>query len=141
MSLLSAIKGKKKKSSGNSKVSLKALWDRYDPKTIGLNMGGDRGHDSGLTHDSYEFLVDALGSEAESRFTSAVGLIEDVFDTRLPSELEPVQAALNRMLEQLHQLLAREQRFIADAAHELRTPLAVLKIHAENAMQAAHALD
>jgi len=55
----------------------------------------------------------------------------------LPSELEPVQAALNRMLEQLHQLLAREQRFIADAAHELRTPLAVLKIHAENAMQAA----
>lgn len=54
----------------------------------------------------------------------------------LPSELEPVQAALNRMLEQLHQLLAREQRFIADAAHELRTPLAVLKIHAENAMQA-----
>lgn len=55
----------------------------------------------------------------------------------LPQELEPVQAALNRMLEQLHQLLAREQRFIADAAHELRTPLAVLKIHAENAMQAA----
>ncbi|MAG67488.1 MAG: two-component sensor histidine kinase [Pseudomonadales bacterium] len=54
----------------------------------------------------------------------------------LPAELEPVQAALNRMLEQLHQLLAREQRFIADAAHELRTPLAVLKIHAENAMQA-----
>lgn len=55
----------------------------------------------------------------------------------LPQELEPVQAALNRMLEQLHQLLAREQRFIADAAHELRTPLAVLKIHAENAMQAS----
>ncbi|RGP53316.1 ATP-binding protein [Pseudomonas abyssi] len=54
----------------------------------------------------------------------------------LPAELEPVQAALNRMLEQLHQLLAREQRFIADAAHELRTPLAVLKIHTENAMQA-----
>lgn len=54
----------------------------------------------------------------------------------LPQELEPVQAALNRMLEQLHQLLARYQRFIADAAHELRTPLAVLKIHAENAMQA-----
>lgn len=54
----------------------------------------------------------------------------------LPQELEPVQAALNRMLEQLQQLLAREQRFIADAAHELRTPLAVLKIHAENAMQA-----
>ena len=76
----------------DARTGLKVLWDRYDPKTIGLNMGGDRGHDSGLTHDSYEFLVDALGSEAESRFTSAVGLIEDVFDTRLPSELEPYRS-------------------------------------------------
>ena len=53
----------------------------------------------------------------------------------LPQELEPMQAALNRMLEQVNQLLAREQRFIADAAHELRTPLAVLQIHAENALE------
>ncbi|ROZ80679.1 GHKL domain-containing protein [Pseudomonas neustonica] len=55
----------------------------------------------------------------------------------LPQELEPMQAALNRMLEQVNQLLAREQRFIADAAHELRTPLAVLQIHAENALQSS----
>jgi len=54
----------------------------------------------------------------------------------LPTELEPMQAALNRLLDQLGQLLAREQRFIADAAHELRTPLAVLQIHAENARAA-----
>jgi two-component system, OmpR family, sensor histidine kinase QseC len=52
----------------------------------------------------------------------------------LPSELEPMQAALNRLLEQLHDLVAREQRFIADAAHELRTPLAVLQVHADNAL-------
>lgn len=55
----------------------------------------------------------------------------------LPAELEPMQAALNRMLDQLGQLLAREQRFIADAAHELRTPLAILQIHAENARAAS----
>lgn len=54
----------------------------------------------------------------------------------LPIELEPMQAALNRMLDQLGQLLAREQRFIADAAHELRTPLAILQIHADNARAA-----
>ena len=54
----------------------------------------------------------------------------------LPLELEPMQAALNRMLAQLGQLLAREQRFIADAAHELRTPLAILQIHADNARDA-----
>ncbi|HHJ4328595.1 TPA: ATP-binding protein, partial [Klebsiella pneumoniae] len=54
----------------------------------------------------------------------------------LPQELEPVVASLNRLLQQVNQLLEREKRFIADAAHELRTPLAVLRIHAQNAQQA-----
>ncbi len=76
----------------DTRTGLKALWDTYHPETIGLNMGGGRGHDSGLTHDSYQFLVDALGPEAESRFVSAAGLIEDVFDTRLPDELEPYRS-------------------------------------------------
>jgi two-component system sensor histidine kinase QseC len=38
-------------------------------------------------------------------------------------------------------MISREQRLIADAAHELRTPLAVLKIHAQNAQQAPEAND
>ena len=54
----------------------------------------------------------------------------------LPAELEPVVAALNRLLAQVDTVLAREKRFIADAAHELRTPLAVLRIHAQNAADA-----
>ncbi|MCQ4301965.1 ATP-binding protein [Pseudomonas songnenensis] len=54
----------------------------------------------------------------------------------LPQELEPVAASLNRLLQQVNQLIEREKRFIADAAHELRTPLAVLRIHAQNAQQA-----
>ena len=53
----------------------------------------------------------------------------------LPSELEPIVAALNRLLLQVTTLLEREKRFLADAAHELRTPLAVLRIHAQNALQ------
>ena len=72
----------------DTRAGLGALMERYDPATIGLNIGGTRGHDSGLTHDSYLFLVDALGADAESRFVSAADLIEDVFDTRLPEELE-----------------------------------------------------
>lgn len=59
----------------------------------------------------------------------------------LPQELEPVAASLNRLLQQVNQLLEREKRFIADAAHELRTPLAVLRIHAQNAQQAPSARD
>ncbi|MHB9800648.1 ATP-binding protein [Pseudomonas sp. MT3] len=54
----------------------------------------------------------------------------------LPRELEPMQAALNRLLSQVESLLQREHRFIADAAHEMRTPLAVLRLHAQNAAQA-----
>ncbi len=54
----------------------------------------------------------------------------------LPSELAPMQAALNRLLGQIEQLLERERRFIADAAHELRTPLSVLRVHVQNATQA-----
>lgn len=59
----------------------------------------------------------------------------------LPQELEPMVAALNRLLQQLDALLAREKHFIADAAHELRTPLAVLRIHAQNAVDAPDPLD
>ncbi|MBT0623964.1 sensor histidine kinase N-terminal domain-containing protein [Pseudomonas fluorescens] len=55
----------------------------------------------------------------------------------LPTDLEPMQTALNRLLVQMDDLLERERRFIADAAHELRTPLAILRIHAQNAQSAA----
>jgi two-component system, OmpR family, sensor histidine kinase QseC len=59
----------------------------------------------------------------------------------LPQELEPMVAALNRLLQQLNTLLEREKRFLADAAHELRTPLAVLRIHAQNALDAPDPAD
>jgi two-component system sensor histidine kinase QseC len=49
-------------------------------------------------------------------------------------ELQPVVSELNGLLSRLEASVARERRFTADAAHELRTPLAVLRIHAENAL-------
>ncbi len=64
-------------------------------------------------------------------------------DTRplalLPShrELQPLHSALNRLFEKLAHGVAREKAFVHDAAHELRTPLAVIAtqahvlIHAE----------
>jgi Xaa-Pro dipeptidase len=69
-------------------AALRTLYDKYQPRTIALNYGGTRGQDSGLTHDSYQFLAGALGADATARFMSAGKLIEDYLDTRLPEELE-----------------------------------------------------
>ena len=43
------------------------------------------------------------------------------------SEMEPLIVAFNRYLARLRGLLARQDRFSADAAHQLRTPLTILK--------------
>lgn len=51
-------------------------------------------------------------------------------------ELQPIMDELNGLLTRLGESFAREKRFTSDAAHELRTPLAVLRIHAENALAA-----
>ncbi len=48
-------------------------------------------------------------------------------------ELEPVKEAINALLQRLEAGIEREKRFTADAAHELRTLLMVLRLHAENA--------
>ncbi len=48
-----------------------------------------------------------------------------------PSELRPMAEKLNELLQRVHESLLRERRFTRDVAHELRTPVAELKIIAE----------
>jgi Xaa-Pro dipeptidase len=76
------------------------LYTRYQPKRIGLGMGGSRGVTRSLTHDSYQFLSRAMGAEATERFTSAAGLIEEYVDTRIPEEM-PVYTTLVALTEEL----------------------------------------
>ncbi|WP_315531944.1 ATP-binding protein [Delftia acidovorans] len=46
-------------------------------------------------------------------------------------ELKPLAHSVNRLLQSVRDGLARERSFIADAAHELRTPVAAIRVHAE----------
>jgi two-component system sensor histidine kinase QseC len=51
---------------------------------------------------------------------------------KMPAELQPVINALDEWLARLRQAFDREKHFAAEAAHELRTPVSVLKIHLHN---------
>lgn len=54
----------------------------------------------------------------------------------VPSELQGFVLAINHLLDRIHRLFVRQQRFSADAAHELRTPLAALSLQVQNLVQA-----
>lgn len=55
----------------------------------------------------------------------------------LPDEMAPMVAALNSLFERIGLLLESERRFTADAAHELRTPIAAIRMQAQVAMGAS----
>ncbi len=54
----------------------------------------------------------------------------------VPKEVQALVASLNGLLQRLSHSMAQERRFTADAAHELRTPLAAIKVQAEVALAA-----
>ncbi|MGO4701394.1 ATP-binding protein [Dyella sp. 2RAB6] len=55
---------------------------------------------------------------------------------RVPSELRPLLVAFNALLGRVDTAMKAEHQFIADAAHELRTPLAALHVQADVALLA-----
>lgn len=50
---------------------------------------------------------------------------------QVATELQPLVMALNQLLKKVHTAIEQEQRFTADAAHELRSPLTVLKVQTD----------
>jgi len=56
-------------------------------------------------------------------------------ESRLPAEIQPFVASIERLLARLTSALDQQRRFVADAAHELRSPIAALTVQADNLAQ------
>ena len=74
----------------------------------------------------------SLRREIESRSHLDLSALSEA---KAPRELQPLIHAMNDLLTRLSAALAAQQRFIADAAHQLRTPLAGIKTQTELALR------
>lgn len=54
---------------------------------------------------------------------------------QVPEEISPLVGSLNDMLERLSQTIDMQKRFIADAAHQMKTPLAGMRMQSELALR------
>jgi len=77
--------------------------------------------------------VKTLAFSLDVRPEQEFGLLDE---TALPLEIRPFIAAINRLLTRVERLVNNQRRFIADAAHELRSPLTALSLQAERLSEA-----
>src|SRR5580693_7992923 len=56
---------------------------------------------------------------------------KEIPEAQLPTEIRPFVAAIRRLLARVAASVAEQRRFLADAAHELRSPLTALSLQAE----------
>lgn len=131
----------------------------YDPKTELTFMVAERSNyrqqlENQLTQDSilimlitYPFLglliwiivgrgLDTLKKVAAEVKHRAPSYLKPVDLESVPKEIEPLVMELNSLFRRLQDAFDREKRFTADAAHELRTPLAALNTHTQVALRA-----
>lgn len=79
--------------------------------------------------------INALQKRLRSRRPDDLSAIED---TSTPLEITPLVVAMNDLLARLSGNIESQRRFVADAAHQLKTPLAGLRTQAELALKTAH---
>lgn len=72
--------------------------------------------------------IAALSKEIDQRAEQELHPVED---HHLPVEVRPFAVAINRLLARVSQSMESQRRFVADAAHELRSPLTALSLQAE----------
>ncbi|WP_085726515.1 ATP-binding protein [Pseudomonas sp. R37(2017)] len=72
--------------------------------------------------------IATLSDEIDRRDQQALHPIDE---QHLPTEVRPFVVAINRLLARVAQSMETQRRFIADAAHELRSPMTALSLQAE----------
>jgi len=77
--------------------------------------------------------IDRLARQVAGRSPSA---LQSLPEEEVPEEVRPLVLSLNALMTRLSAALAAQRAFVADAAHELRTPLAALKLQAQLASRA-----
>jgi two-component system OmpR family sensor kinase len=82
--------------------------------------------------------LDHISRAIHRRSASSLAPVED---THIPEEIQPLVQELNGLLARLGTALAAQQRFTSDAAHELRTPLAAIKLQLSNLERAKDATE
>lgn len=78
--------------------------------------------------------LEQLGDEIERRDLDRL----DPLDPAVPAELSPLIEAFNRLFERLRRTAATQQEFLANAAHQLRTPLTSLRTEIDLALLEPH---
>jgi two-component system, OmpR family, sensor histidine kinase TctE len=79
--------------------------------------------------------VSRIAQEAQEIDTDRRG--RRLSEEQVPSEIAPIVHAVNAALQRLDEGYERQRRFIASAAHELRTPIAVLRAKIDTATELA----
>jgi len=128
----------------NEKAGIRTvLAERYDTRNeLGRRIAQDDLYIMLLTFPLSGLLIwiiigrglDSLERVAEEVANRAPTHLEPVNIKEVPQEIKPVIDELNKLFYRLKQGFEREKRFAADAAHELRTPLAALKAQAQVAL-------
>ena len=85
--------------------------------------------------------VRPLGKLGHAVATRQPQSLEPLPTQGVPPEVLPLVTALNDLFERMARLLATEQQFTADAAHELRTPIAGIRMQAQVAQGATDTLE
>jgi two-component system sensor histidine kinase TctE len=89
-----------------------------------------------LSWSAVRFVLRPLTLLTEDVASRSSSDLSDFDPAQVHREVRPLVHAMNGYMDRLRQLIAGQRRFMADASHQLRTPLTVLKTQAELALRA-----